>query len=326
MHLRASVRSGQIAHAYLLSGPNGVGKAALARAFAQSVCCAEPDAVDPSQPCGVCRSCRLIARGAHPDVEEFNLATQAAIAEKPGRGATLTIDTVRRIRANAALFPLESSRRILLVDDAETLQEPAQQALLKTLEEPPPAVTIVVIADEPDALLPTVRSRCREIVVRPLAEQVVARALVDDGTDIALAQEVAALSRGCPAWAREAIVNPRLLADRRREQDAARDWVSSSPYDRLVTAFKLGEQYGKRRDAVVGTVQAAIQVLRESMLDAAGAVEGEPPLSSTPSAAELGRGIAASLVCLSDLESNVRPRLALETMVLSWPNLELRSQ
>ncbi len=325
--MRAIVRSGQIGHAYLLSGPKGVGKSALAHAFAQSICCREPDAGDLSQPCGVCRSCRNIARGSHPDVEEFNLATQAALAEKPGRGATLTIDTVRRIRANAALFPLESSRRILLVDDAETLQEPAQQALLKTLEEPPSAVTIVVVADEAESLLATVRSRCREIVVRPVAEPEVARALLDAGADEALAQEVAALSRGRPAWARDAVANPRLLAIRRQEQEAARVWVGSSPYDRLVTAFKLGEQYGKRRDDVVGTVQAAIQVLRESMFRAAGAAGGEPPAPSVAStASELGRGIAASLTCLSDLEANVRPRLALETMVLSWPNMEPRSQ
>ena len=135
---------------------------------------------DPSA-CGLCRACRNVQRGAHPDVETFSLETQAKLADKPGRGSTLTIDTIRRLRSSGAMFPLESDRRILIVDDAETLLEPAQQALLKTLEEPPKSVTLMLLADEPEALLETVRSRCQEIPLRPIPQAAVTQTLLSRG-------------------------------------------------------------------------------------------------------------------------------------------------
>ena len=179
--LQEAIRGERIGHAYLLSGPMGVGKAATARAFAQALCCTNEERADPSSPCGLCRACRNVQRGAHPDVETFSLDTQAMLADKPGRASTLTIDTVRRLRSYGALFPLESDRRILIVDDAETMLEPAQQALLKTLEEPPQGVTLMLLADEPEALLETVRSRCQEVPLRPIPQAAVVESLLRRG-------------------------------------------------------------------------------------------------------------------------------------------------
>lgn len=320
--------AGRPAHAYLLTGPRGVGKSELAKAFAKAVCCPNRGDGNVAAACGQCSSCRAVERGGHPDVEVYSLESQAALADKPVRGANLSIETVRRLRAAAALLPFQSERRVLLVEDAETLLEPAQQALLKILEEPPPAVTIVLLVDEVEVLLPTVRSRCQEIPVRPVSEEAVERALLGRGIGGELAREIAVLSMGRPGWAIDAALNPKVLQTRREEWQAARAWVASSPYERLVTAFRLGEQFPKRRTAVIGTVQAAITILRRAMLggmddDAANEVGGLP--SGGDSRPALGRAIAASLQCLSDLDANVRPRLALEAMVMAWPNRELRT-
>ncbi len=329
--LRDVVRGDRVGHAYLLSGPKGVGKSALARAFAKALCCPNVLAGDRSRPCGACRVCRNIERDSHPDVELFSLETQAMLAEKPGRGATLTIETIRRLRASAALLPLESERRLLIVDDAETLLEPAQQALLKTLEEPPRGVTLVLLADEPDVLLETVRSRCQEIAVRPIAQAAVEQALHSKGVEPKLAADLASLSRGCAGWALAAVLDERLLAARRGERESAVGWLASSRYDQLVTAFRLGEQFSKRRGEVIGVVQAAIQLLRDEMIESAQASSRmsaneianlSTPANPATSALSLSRAIAASLRCLSDLEANVRPRLALEAMVMAWPILE----
>ena len=326
--LRDVIRGERIGHAYLLSGPKGVGKAALARAFAQALCCPDADESDRSRPCGVCRVCRNVQRDTHQDVETFSLESQAMLADKPGRGATLTIDTVRRLRSSAALLPLESDRRILIVDDAEALLEPAQQALLKTLEEPPGGVTILLLADEPEALLATVRSRCHQILVRPIPRLSVENALLSRGIDDGIAAETAMLSRGCAGWALAAASDQKLLRARRAEWESASSWISSSRYEQLVTAFTLGDQYGKRRSEVVGVLQAAIQILRDEMIDAAGNAsrvkENGTSLVGAALALELGRAIASSLQCLADLESNVRPKLALEAMVVAWPSSEPR--
>jgi DNA polymerase III subunit delta' len=332
--LREAVRGDRIGHAYLLSGPKGVGKTALTRAFAQALCCPNVSAEDRSDPCGACRVCRNIARDTHPDVERFSLESQAMIAEKAGSGSTLNIDTIRRLRATAALRPLESERRLLIVDDAETLLEPAQQALLKTLEEPPRGVTLILLADEPEVLLDTVRSRCQEIPVRPIGEAPVKHALLSKGVDPDLATELAFLSRGCAGWALTAVHDKRLLAERRSERDSAAGWLGSPRYEQLVTAFRLGDQYSKRRFEVIGVVQAAIQLLRDEMIESArassrmAAIEAtnrSAPTTTPATALLLSRAIAASLRCLSDLEANVRPRLALEAMVMAWPSSETRA-
>src|SRR5829696_1652236 len=327
--LQEAIRGERIGHAYLLSGPTGVGKAATARAFAQALCCTDIERSDRSVPCGLCRACRNVQRGAHPDVETFSLDGQALLADKPGRTSTLTIDTVRRLRSSGALFPLESDRRILIVDDAETLLEPAQQALLKTLEEPPKSVTLMLLADESEALLGTVRSRCQEIQLRPIPQAAVAQTLARRGVTDSLAAEVAMLSRGCAGWALAAIADKRLLQARREERESAVRWLKSSLYERLVTAYTFGEQFGnlKRRSEVVGVVQAAIELFREEMLAAAQDTvhDSEAGGRSVP-ALSFSRAIAASLQCLSDLDSNVRPRLALEAMVVAWPTLELRDR
>jgi DNA polymerase-3 subunit delta' len=329
--LQEAIRGERIGHAYLLSGPAGVGKAASARAFAQTLSCTDMERSDRSVPCGVCRACRNVQRGAHPDVETFSLDTQAMLADKPGRASTLTIETVRRLRSSGALFPLEGDRRILIVDDAETLLEPAQQALLKTLEEPPRGVTLLLLADEPEALLATVRSRCQEIPLRPIAQAAVTEVLLRRGVAEMLATEVATLSRGCAGWALAAVADKKVLEARREERADAARWIASSRYEQLVTAFTLGEQFAKRRAEVIGVVQSAIQLLRDEMIAAAqaanGAEENRQKSSSTAqSTMALSRAIVAALQCLSDLDSNVRPRLALEAMVVAWPNSELQDR
>jgi DNA polymerase-3 subunit delta' len=251
------------------------------------------------------------------------------LTDKPGRASTLTIETVRRLRSSGALFPLESDRRILIVDDAETLLEPAQQALLKTLEEPPRGVTLVLLADEPETLLETVRSRCQEISLRPVPQAAVTETLLRRGVAGVLATEVATLSRGCAGWALAAIADKKVLEARREERASAARWIASPRYEQLVTAFTLGEQFAKRRAEVIGVVQAAIQLLRDEMIAAAEAANGaeehrQESFVTAQSTLSISRAIGAALQCLSDLDSNVRPRLALEAMVVAWPNSELR--
>ncbi|MCA9879111.1 MAG: DNA polymerase III subunit [Thermomicrobiales bacterium] len=322
--LREIIRSGQVGQCYLLSGPSGVGKSALAAAFAQALVCEHPDAEDVSVPCGACRSCRNVMRSAHPDVERFDLPAQATLLEaKAGKGSTLTIEMVRRLRSSAALLPLEASRRLLIVDDAETLLEPAQQALLKTLEEPPATVTILLLCDEADALLPTVRSRCQEITVRPQPLSAIVRTLEERGVATPEAEEIALLSRGSAAWAMAAASDSAALHARREARSAARTWLEGSAYERLATAYRLGDQFSKRRDDVIATVQMVVQLLREELLRVAAASalrQDDDQIASQGALAVLARALSATLQCLSDFDANVRPRLAMEAMVLAWPS------
>jgi DNA polymerase-3 subunit delta' len=268
-----------------------------------------------------------VVRGAHPDVEVFSKESEARLSEKPGRISSLGIDTIRRLRTSVSLMPLESSRRVMIIEDAETLPEPAQQALLKILEEPPSSVVFLLLADEPESLLETVRSRCEEIPLRPVSIATIEALLQEEGIESSLADEIAAMSDGLPLWALAAARDAKTLQARRDEREDARAWLSSSPYDRLAAAYRLGGQYAKRRAETVRRIQSIIAVLRDEMLRLASphqppSIFSTLPLDQGVTVHHIAQALAASLRCLDDLERNVRPRLALEAMVLAWPNLQ----
>ncbi len=326
--LRRAIHSGRIGHAYLLAGPDGVGKSLIARTFAQALACDFADRADAADPCGACRACRRIARGTHPDVQVWSLASQAAGEKSSGKNSTLTIETVRQLRGSTALRPLEAPRRVVIVDDAEAMQEPAQEALLKTLEEPPPAVTIVLLASDAEALLPTIRSRCQVVELRPVAAGAIAAGLEASGIDPAVAREAAALANGRPGWALRAVADPSLLAEHRQSVARALDWISAPVSEQVLTAARLGDAFGRKRDDVYAELDALQGVWRDAMLVAAGAARyatHRPDLERIEAAAagaevaDVARALAAVQRCVADLEANVRPRLALEGMVLEWP-------
>jgi DNA polymerase-3 subunit delta' len=150
--LRARYRAGQMPHALLIHGPAGVGKRRLAEALAQSVLCANP-ALDGAG-CGACGACRLYQAGTHPDLLRVEL-----LEDKK----EIVVDQIRELREFAALRSHGGGYKVVLVDPAERMNVNAANALLKTLEEPGGATLILLITTRPNALLPTVRSRCQRV-------------------------------------------------------------------------------------------------------------------------------------------------------------------
>jgi DNA polymerase III subunit delta' len=326
--LRQSITGNRISHAYLLSGPSGVGKRALALAFAQAVLCQAPDRSDPSVPCGACSACRRIGRGAHPDVETYDLALQTQLAERGGKNTTITIETVRQLRASTALRPMEGIRRFIILDDAETMQEPAQEALLKTLEEPPPAVTLILLAADAEALLPTIRSRCQVYELGLVDAATITAGSSSRGVAPERARALAGLAQGRPGWAIRAAADPAIERERLAAIERAVDWIAAGRYGRLVGAVRLGDGFAKRRDETFADLETALGVWRDLLLWRVGLLEHVQFPAQTERIAALAgdwtidemlRAIGAVQACLGDLEANVRPKLATEAMVLQWP-------
>src|SRR5678809_779848 len=156
----------------LFAGPRGVGKRRVAVGLAETLNCPTPVTTPdlPRDACGECASCRRIARGVHPDVPVV----------EPGEMGSIKIEAVRDVVDRAGYRPFEGRRRVVIINEADALVDAAQNALLKTLEEMPPASIFVLVSSLPDALLPTVRSRCPRIRFGPLAAGEVARVLVRD--------------------------------------------------------------------------------------------------------------------------------------------------
>lgn len=328
--LRRSLRQQRVPHAHLFAGPPSVGKTAVALAFARALCCQATERPDSSVPCGVCLSCRKIGRGVHPDVALFDLAGQAAHTDsKGGKNTTLTIDTIRRVTAATVLKPLEAPRRIVIVDDAGTMQGVAQEALLKTLEEPPSSVILILLADEAETLLPTIRSRCRVTLFGRVATNAITRAAIAAGQATTKADEIAALSYGRPGWAIRAAADPKLIAQQVATIERGLTWMESGGYDRLVTAVRLGDAFQKRRAETLRDLETLLRLWRDVLLlrvdldrfvTHPGMLQRLSVLALGCDVSNVRRAVQATQRCMNDLQMNVRPRLAFEAMVLQWPN------
>ena len=144
---------GSLPPSLIFAGPEGVGKRLAAVALAQFVNCASRGRTGIPTACGTCAACTRIARGVHADV----------LVVEPGDTGSIKIDQVREAIERTGYRPFEGRRRVVIVDDADAMQHVAQNALLKTLEEPPSASMFVLVTSRPDMLLPTVRSRCQRL-------------------------------------------------------------------------------------------------------------------------------------------------------------------
>jgi len=189
--LRRSWAAGRLAQAYRFVGPDGVGKRTAALALAQAVNCLSPTAGEAPDACGSCPACQKIAAGNHPDV------TLVAPAEK----TVIDIDQIRRIADRAGRRAYEGAAKVWILDPADRMQEPAANAFLKTLEEPPGASLFILVTAAPGSLLPTIRSRCQEVRFDLLEPEVLEEILARRGVPAGRGQELARLAGGSAARA-----------------------------------------------------------------------------------------------------------------------------
>jgi DNA polymerase-3 subunit delta' len=165
--LRRALRSGRTPHAYLFEGPEGVGKELAARALAARLLCGSIDRTADADACGGCQACRLMAAGNHPD---FHLIHRGLHKVHPDRsvriskGLELVVDLIRHFLIEpAASKPSLGRQHVFVIRQAERMNDQAQNALLKTLEEPPGQTRLVLVTASAERLLPTIRSRCQRV-------------------------------------------------------------------------------------------------------------------------------------------------------------------
>jgi DNA polymerase-3 subunit delta' len=314
--LKRAVERGRVPQSLLFAGPDGVGKRTVAIALAQAVNC--PRRAD-GDGCGVCPTCVRVARGQHSDVTFVSKGDEASIKIKTLRSRVLDVVTYR---------PFEAERRVYIIEPADAMTPEAQDALLKTLEEPPPAAIMILVTAYPDTLLATIQSRCRRLRFGPLADSDVVRVLVEHGkVDRALAQKLAATAGGSVGRALS-----QKSGDLDDDREAAMELLTAARAGavavRIQAATALAKHGTKRREREALSTRLAVVASLLRDLAAIGAASGaalansdiEEELRALSPAFDVAR-VSAAFAAVHDadvaLERNASPKIVADWIALT---------
>jgi len=232
-----SLKTGSLAHAYLMVGAPHIGKMTLALDLARAVNCQGQE-----PPCGQCQSCKRITEGKHADVRTISLNSNRDAGDMKAR-AEISIDDIRELQHDASLPPFEGKYKVFIIDGAEYLSTEAANCLLKTIEEPPPQVIILLLTTEESRLLPTVVSRCQRLELKPLPIKEIEKMLVKShGFEADKAGLLARLSHGCLGWALSISVDDSYLEQRNQRLTEMISLLSSGWEERFNYSAKLANE------------------------------------------------------------------------------------
>lgn len=314
--LRDHIAQGRLRQAYLITGPQGSGRRTLALRLIQAINCQQPPA--PGESCRECRACRQIERMQHPDL---------TVVQAEQVGGTLKVDQVRELQRGLSLAPYEARYRAALLLRFEEAHLSASNALLKTLEEPPSQVVLILTASSAENLLPTIVSRCEVLRLRPLPIELVSAGLVERwGLPDEEARLLAHLSGGRPGAALRLHTEPERLEHRQTWLDQHHSLLESDRVDR----FAFAEALSKDKDSLRQACEIWLSLWRDVLLTAAGssAPLGNPDRNEEIAglAQRFGLNTARCTVegierTLDLLDKNINVRLACEVLMLDLPGL-----
>lgn len=314
--LKQHILHDEVRHAYLFSGAPGLGRRSLALEFAAAVNCTQPPA--PGEFCGQCRTCTQILSSQHPDL---------SIVKAEGESQTIKVDQVRALQHSLSLAPYSAKYRIALLCDFQQANANAQNALLKTLEEAPRQVILLLTADSAENLLPTIASRCEILRLRPVSAAALSSEL-ESRWQIPAAQAnlYAHLSNGRTGVARRFAAEPELLEQRTALLDdfvrllgqLKRDrftYVDSISKSRDAARLALQTWYAYARDLLLLANQRTAEITN---LDRATELQEIVQRSSPAQALAIVQAIDTAL---ANLESSGHLRLLLDNLFLELPRL-----
>src|SRR5437588_8623490 len=319
--LRRALVTERVRHAYLFTGPEHIGKALLARRFAQTLLCTGgPDPrMAPQNPCNVCLSCRKVMHDNHPDVHY--------IARPPDKQFIL-IDQVRALQSDSARKMLEGRRNIFIITGAHEMNVQAANCLLKTLEEPEPDVVLLLTVPDSGLLLPTILSRVQQVSMHLLTSSRIKTALEQRWeVESEEATLIAALAAGRMGWAVQAVEDEDLLTERKAQLEALTKLPMVSKVQRFEIAQRISTDTGKARAVLElwllwwrDMVLAANKCLDLTVnVDMRNILKQQAAKVGTTEAERMVRAILSTMEAL---DQNVNARTALEVLMLDLPAIK----
>ncbi len=338
--LSGAIRQQRVSHAYLFTGPNRVGKLTLAVDFASALNCNIQDItapgwgdLQPDAPCDQCSACDRIARSNFADVQIITSATQTSKDTDPQaaqRRTMIGIDLIKDLQSDAILEPYEGRVKVFIIDEANRMSQDAANALLKTLEEPPSSVHIILTAPSAESVPETIASRCHLVRLRSVPPETIAKALIDHhGVPRTEAQVLAKMSMGAPGWAIAALNDPSLLDARKQSASRIIDIIRADLPDRFDYAFEMTREFRRDRASALEEIARWLEILRDiAMLQNdlnqhivfGDRIEDLENLAEKLTTEDLARATSAAQKTREALMSNAYPQLAFDAMMLQMPS------
>jgi DNA polymerase-3 subunit delta' len=300
--LRRSLRSGKTSHSYIFEGPAGCGRRRTALALIQALYCQ----TGSDEACGKCSSCRKVASGNHADIH--------FIEPLPDK-RDISIDQLREMQRELALRPYEAPRKSCIMEPADRMSVNAANSLLKTLEEPPGNAIIILLTENTDMLLPTIRSRCQLIRFAPLSPEHVGRLLEQNGMESATAAMLAQMADGSMQRAQE--LDNESLTER---QGLLLKHLNSMSLEHIATVFNASEELSGNREETLETLDMLLSLARDLIHLTAGCRDIinttiRPALESMASNLNLDRAIKLAEYIIEtrrSVQRNANVKLALD--------------
>ncbi len=308
--LKRSISVNRVAHAYLFEGPDGCGRRSAALALIQALFCKEPVGGDA---CNRCSSCCKLVSGNHPDLHQLQ-----PLPDK----RDITIEQVRELQQILSLRPFESSRKGCIIEPAERMNEKSANAMLKTLEEPPGDAIIILLANQSDRLLSTIRSRCQHLRFSTLGTDVVTGILLEKGFEQARAAKLASLSEGSMKRA-ISLDGESDLADREKLLSLLTNLSSV----RIGSIFDQSESLASGREEALQSFKLIISLLRDMMIiRSSGCTDISNSFLYQELADEAARFTQSSILDLLELaiavrnavQGNANSKLAIEHFMIGY--------
>ena len=291
-NLRSSIGRGRISHFYLISGPQGSGKHTLARLLGAAILCKNAD-----RPCGSCAACRKALGAGHPDL----------ITIDDPEKKTVPVDLIRQARADIYIRPNEADHKVYLFPRAQDMGLPGQNALLKVLEEPPAYGVFILLTDNPEKLLPTVRSRCTELALTALQPALLRRELQSRFPQ-ASQEAISAAAARSGGFLGQAVTVLEEGSDLPAETQAfLKAYASRSALELTLTLVPM-EKW--KRDQLIPILQQWMTCLEGALVYRSGMATVTPmaaELTAARSAFELMEAIRQLQTCIEYAQGNVSP-------------------
>ncbi len=299
---RRSIRSGKTSHSYIFEGPAGCGRRKTALALIQALYCQ----AGTDEACGKCPSCRKVTSGNHADIH---------FVEPLPDKRDISIDQLREMQRELALRPYEAPRKCCIMEPAERMSVNAANSLLKTLEEPPGNAIIILLTENADMLLPTIRSRCQLVRFAPLSPEHVKRLLEQNGMESSAAAMLAQMADGSMQRAQE--LDNESLTER---QGLLLKHLNSMSLEHIATVFNASEELSGNREETLETLDMLLSLARDLIHLTAGCRDIintaiRPALESMASNLNLDRAIKLAEYIIEtrrSVQRNANVKLALD--------------